>query len=70
MDKAVSPHHFGIMSKRKMKHTRDCVQCHERDCDMFIVHLVVMWKHMQDLYIACCDKCVSRLEECTIGSVS
>lgn len=69
LKRTVGPHHFGIMSKRKMKHTHDCVQCNEKDCDMYIVHLMVMWKKFQDLYLACCEKCLNRLEQSTIGDV-
>lgn len=69
LPKMVGPHHNGIISKRKMKNTHDCVQCHERGCDMYIVHIVVLWRRFQDLYIACCDKCLNRLEECSIGEV-
>lgn len=69
LPKTVGPHHFGIMSKRKMKNTHDCAQCCERNCEMYVVHVVVLWKRMQDLYIACCDKCVGRLEDSTVGDV-
>ena len=68
-NKIIGPHHYGILSKRKMKRNHDCAQCCEKDCEVYVVHIVVLWKRFQDLYVVCCQKCINRLEECTIGEI-
>jgi len=66
----VIPHHCGILGVRKMRHLHSCPQCFEpEEVELFIVNVAVMWKRVSDLHIACCRKCLEKLQDCAIGQI-
>lgn len=67
---SVGPHHMGVLGVRKMKHFHSCPQCfNHEEGETFIVNVCVLWPGMSDIHIACCRRCMEKIQCAAVGEL-